>query len=222
MVETEGVSDGDRLLTDLEMKITRDFHRLQSFGRGFNLENGDVFPGLNADDLCIIHLLILEGDGEGAAVPEPIGHDVVVRDDVPFLVPHKSRSGASGDFFRIPVVVDNHTGFLGHEDSRICRISEDRNRILFVFNARTGGEWSDRAVVHRRLFQLLGSILDGDGPLGGACRRFAGGKRNERGRGEKQRGGEGGTDSALVHWEFRKKRPDRDRALGVFGERDPS
>jgi len=62
MVEPEGVTDGDRLLSDIEVRVLPNRYRFEKLGWDVHLEHGDVFSGLDADDSCIERPLILKRD----------------------------------------------------------------------------------------------------------------------------------------------------------------
>src|SRR5690606_2830949 len=91
-VEAERVADGDRLLTDLELLALRDADRDEELLRRVDLEDGDVLARLEADDLRLEDLLVVEGDAEGASAFD----DVEVRDDVALLVPDEAGARTRG------------------------------------------------------------------------------------------------------------------------------
>jgi hypothetical protein len=111
MIEPEGITDCDRLLSDIEIRVLPNRYRFEKLGWDVHLEHGDVFSGLDADDSCIERLLILKRDAERASSL----HNMVVRDNVPDFVPDDSRAASGRNLLFVSEEVD-HDARLGHED----------------------------------------------------------------------------------------------------------
>lgn len=135
MVEPEGVTDGDRLLSDIEVRVLPYCYGLEKLGWNVHLEHGDVLSGLDADDFRIERLLILKRDAERASSL----HNMVVRDNVPDFVPDESRAASGRNLLFVSEEVD-HDARLGHEDRALRYGAKDGDRVALILCSRARTE----------------------------------------------------------------------------------
>ena len=78
--EAEGIADRVNFLADLQIGRIAESHRLRV--GSFDLEYGQVMGAVGTDDCGLIFFAVVERDPDLAC----IGNDVIIREDVSFLV----------------------------------------------------------------------------------------------------------------------------------------
>ncbi len=103
LIEPERIADGHHRLADLQVIARAQWNGAELGSGKVDLEDGQVLVGCGADESGVECGLIAKRDSRGnfdavSAAAQAREHDVVIRDDVSFLVPDEARSCAGGDF----------------------------------------------------------------------------------------------------------------------------
>ncbi len=168
VIEAEGVTDRDRLLPDLDVRLLRgDLDGDEQLLRGVDLEHGDVLARLDADHRGRERLRALEVHRERLGAVD----DVKVRDDVPLVVPHEARAAARGDLdLRAAPPVVHHAGLCHEHDGGRDRL-EHRDGVLLVLEPRVRRQGHDGR--HRRERRRGRCLADLDGRVRRGVARLA-------------------------------------------------
>ena len=130
LVEAEGVSDGEDFLSDFKVGGGTDGDGVEVGGGGSNAEDGEIVVTRSADDDGVDGLFIREGDDDSLSAFD----DVVVGDDVPFIVPDEAGSGATRDGLDLPGAPIAAVLGVGYEDDGWSDVFEELGGGFFEFH----------------------------------------------------------------------------------------
>ncbi len=123
--ESEGITDGENLLTDLDVVRTAEVKNGQVTG-SLNLNQGEIAARLGSEHASAILFMVREGDRYLLTA----ANHVVVGDDLPFLVDDESRADALRrvDLHEPAALIDDARDIDGGEMRRFVNI----DIVLFV------------------------------------------------------------------------------------------
>src|SRR4051795_9193467 len=91
LIQPEGIADRKRGLPDLQVGRAAESHLRWKLAHAADPQDRKIVIGGGADQINPSHLSRRKADRDLAA----IGHDMVVRDEMPVAVPDKSRAGSA-------------------------------------------------------------------------------------------------------------------------------